>query len=107
MKEQERDDPFMQAACTTCGNVRGVCCGDLQAGWFYCSDCCPHPYEARDDDDGECPGCGGIDGACSCFDDDEDDLMGDYADCHMHNGSCGKAGSEECDLECPNSRFLK
>ena len=87
MKEQERDDPFMRAACTKCGKVQGVCCGDLQAGWFYCSDCCPHPYEARDDD--------------------EDDLMGDYADCHMHNGSCGKAGSEECDWECPNSRFLK
>jgi hypothetical protein len=32
-------------------------------------------------------------------DEDEDD----YFDCHMDpdTGQCGKAGSEECDFECP------
>ena len=60
-----------------------------------------------DDDDGACPGCGGTDGACDCFDDDDLDVLSDWPDCHMHNGSCGKAGSEECDWECPNSRLLK
>ena len=41
------------------------------------------------------------------YDDDDDDVLSDWPDCHMHNGSCGKAGSEECDWECPNSRLLK
>ncbi len=40
------------------------------------------------------------------FDECEDDVLVDWPDCHWHNGSCGKAGSEECDWECPNSRLL-
>lgn len=52
-----------------------------------------------DDDDGICPGCGGTDGDCSCFDDEDDGV--DF-DCGMdRHGNCGKAGSEECDWECP------
>jgi hypothetical protein len=39
------------------------------------------------------------------FDEDEDpDFEPDECDfdCHMdRDGSCGKAGSEECDFECP------
>jgi hypothetical protein len=32
-------------------------------------------------------------------DDDEDE---DFLDCHMdRSGACGKAGSEECEFECP------
>jgi hypothetical protein len=58
-------------------------------------------------DEGICPGCGGTDGACDCFDDDDLDVLSDWPDCHMHNGSCGKAGSEECEWDCPNSRLLK
>ena len=57
-------------------------------------------------EDGECPGCGGTNGACSCFNDD-DDLLSDWPDWAMDNGAFGKAGSEECDWECPNSRLLK
>jgi hypothetical protein len=31
----------------------------------------------------------------------EDDFE-EYFDCHMdRHGACGKAGSEECDFECP------
>lgn len=60
------------------------------------------------DDDGVCPGCGGTDGACSCFDEDNSSVFSHwYDDCHYHNGSCGKAGSEECDWECPNSRLIR
>lgn len=34
------------------------------------------------------------------MDPDEEDE--DYLDCHMGpDGLCGKAGSEECDFECP------
>lgn len=57
------------------------------------------------DDDGICPGCGGADGCCDCFDDEDP-----YAafDCHMDKqGYCGKAGSEECDWECPYGRNIK
>lgn len=50
------------------------------------------------DDEGMCPGCGGVDGACDCFDEDDEEF-----DCGMdRHGNCGKAGSEECDWECPN-----
>lgn len=39
------------------------------------------------------------------FDDSGDDFDGEEDfpfDCHMdRNGQCGKAGSEECDFECP------
>jgi hypothetical protein len=38
------------------------------------------------------------------MDDDEDDgELEDAVDCHMDpsTGQCGKAGSEECDFECP------
>lgn len=41
------------------------------------------------------------------IDDDDDDFGLDddddeFFDCHMdRNGQCGKAGSEECDFECP------
>lgn len=34
---------------------------------------------------------------------DWDEEDGDYEDCGlMHDGQCLKAGSEECDWECPN-----
>ena len=36
------------------------------------------------------------------FEDEDEELDGDFFDCHMdRNGNCGKAGSEECDFECP------
>lgn len=39
-------------------------------------------------------------------DDGEDDF--DEFDCHMdRNGYCGKAGSEECEFECPYRNLLK
>jgi hypothetical protein len=42
-----------------------------------------------------CPDCGFE--ICQCEDDYEPEF-----DCHMdRNGFCGKAGSEECDFECP------
>ena len=45
----------------------------------------------------ECPDCGCD--PCQCILDDEEDLP---FDCHMdRHGYCGKAGSEECDFECP------
>lgn len=54
---------------------------------------------AQPDDDGVCPGCGGSNGDCDCFD---DDAGGFEFDCAMdRHGNCGKAGSEECDWECP------
>ena len=38
-------------------------------------------------------------------DDDEDEFEEAIANCSMgRNGLCGKAGSEECDWECPFSR---
>ena len=45
-------------------------------------------------------------------DDDEgeiDDLEEEgYFDCHLDlQGYCGKAGSEECDFECPYRRLLR
>lgn len=41
------------------------------------------------------------------YDENDDDPLTDWPDCHIHNGSCGKAGSEECDFDCPNSRLLR
>lgn len=36
------------------------------------------------------------------FDDDEPDGDGEFFDCGMTpDGNCTKAGSEECDLDCP------
>lgn len=43
-----------------------------------------------------------------CFDDDldrEEDELENFFDCHMmHDGSCGAAGSEDCEFECPYRR---
>jgi len=82
-----------------------VHCCNCHNGFLFDASSCVCAFD--DPDDGVCPGCGGTDGACDCFDDDDADLLSDWPDCHMHNGSCGKAGSEECDWECPNSRLLK
>lgn len=50
------------------------------------------------EDDGRCLGCGGTDGDCDCFEDGPEFEF----DCGMdRRGNCGKAGSEECDWECP------
>lgn len=39
-------------------------------------------------------------------DDDEEDEFEAFGDCHMdRNGYCGKAGSEECEFECPLNRM--
>jgi hypothetical protein len=39
------------------------------------------------------------------LDDDEEDEFEAF-DCHMdRNGYCGKAGSEECEFECPYNRM--
>ena len=42
------------------------------------------------------------------FSDEYDDGTEDYEpefDCHMdRNGGCGKAGSEECEFECPYNK---
>jgi hypothetical protein len=38
---------------------------------------------------------------------DEEELYFHY-NCHLdRNGYCGKAGSEECDFECPFSRMCR
>lgn len=51
------------------------------------------------DDYGICVGCGYSDGDCQCF--DFEDAEEDF-DCGQdRHGNCGKAGSEECDFECP------
>ena len=48
-------------------------------------------------DESVCQDCGFE--VCQC--EDDLDLELDF-DCHMdRNGFCGKAGSEECDFECP------
>ena len=51
-------------------------------------------------DDEDCPFCIGdrqIDDDCGEFDEGES-----FEDCHMdRTGACGKAGSEECEFECP------
>ena len=40
------------------------------------------------------------------FEDDDLDEEDDSFDCHMdRNGACGKAGSEECEFECPYRRM--
>lgn len=41
------------------------------------------------------------------FDDyDESDDEEEFEDCHMdRSGYCGKAGSEECEFECPYNRM--
>jgi len=47
----------------------------------------------------ECPDCGCD--PCQCIVDSDDDENWPF-DCHMgRDGLCGKAGSEECDFECP------
>lgn len=75
----------MREPCATCGKHRPVCCGDFTNG-FWCHDCCPHPYDERED---------------GYPYDDEDIEEGDF-DCHMGpDGSCGLAGTEECDWDCP------
>lgn len=57
---------------------------------------------ADSEDDQRCPECGFL--ACICFDDDERDEDDDF-DCMMGpDGLCEKAGSEECDWECPVMR---
>lgn len=62
--------------------VRGACYCGKPIFCIECESCCDH---------------------CMCepgMDPDEED--GDYLDCHMGpDGLCGKAGSEECDFECP------
>ena len=52
--------------------------------------CAVHRASFADDED--CPHCASPEGL-------EDD---DFFDCHMgRSGVCGKAGSEECEFECP------
>ena len=52
----------------------------------------------NEDEYGVCLGCGGSNGECDCFDDSAELEF----DCAMdRHGNCGKAGSEECDWECP------
>jgi hypothetical protein len=34
--------------CVTCKQFKYICCGDTTNG-FWCDDCCPHPYDDRDD----------------------------------------------------------
>jgi hypothetical protein len=65
----------------------------------FCGDPCDCDELQRDDD-----GIGvGRDCDHDCGADDEDDF-----DCGMdRHGNCGKAGSEECDWECPNGRSIK
>lgn len=56
------------------------------------------------EDDEECKDCGCW--PCQCDElDDRDDWWEDaIANCSMgRDGLCGKAGSEECDFECPFS----
>lgn len=55
-----------------------------------------------------CDECGFSIQACRCDDlgdgpeEDEDHIF----DCHMdRSGNCGKAGSEECEFECPYRRI--
>lgn len=80
--------------CVKCGQRKLACCGDNTNG-FWCSDCCPHPYDESDD------------GYPYDDEDNEDDPFENF-DCHMdRHGNCGKAGSEECDWECPNGRRVR
>lgn len=56
-----------------------------------------------DDDDGLCPDCGEIEDVCECHNGD---------DCGRWNNGrltkhCTKAGSEECDFECPYRGSLR
>lgn len=55
------------------------------------------PYE-----DFKCRDCGSTN--CSCPDDGAEDYESEF-DCHMdRHGGCGKAGSEECEFECPYNK---
>jgi hypothetical protein len=48
-------------------------------------------------DDDPCPFCFPVE-----LEDDESEDEYEFLDCHMdRNGFCGKAGSEECEFECP------
>ena len=78
----------MAHECPECG-CRCHCGGDIDdivlpsTRYENNCRCCPDPLG---EDDGD------------YF--DEDDILG--FDCHMdHRGACGKAGSEECEFECP------
>lgn len=54
-----------------------------------------------------CPFCLGAKLEESDFDDDDDEDEFEYFDCHRdRSGYCGKAGSEECEFECPYNRML-
>lgn len=82
------------AVCQTCGQRKQVCCGSHVNG-FWCHDCCPHPYDHDDD---------------YPYDDEDNEPDDPYEnfDCHMDSrGSCGKAGSEECEFECPYRRTIR
>jgi hypothetical protein len=44
---------------------------------------------------------------CDCTFDEHDDYP-EYVDCHLdRHGNCGKAGSEECEFECPYNGLVK
>jgi hypothetical protein len=62
-------------------------------------------------DDVGCPFCFAANDASADFDDDsdidDDESELDQFDCAMdRNGNCGKAGSEECEFECPYNRLI-
>lgn len=77
----------------------------VYCGLFYPSGGAPWDVPIEDTDDtprGTCEVCGGEWGdgwsSCQCEDEDEDDF-----DCGWVRGQgCTKAGSEECDWECPH-----
>lgn len=60
--------------------------------------CALHKAAFRDDEGPHC-----IEDRLEELEDDCDEMeTGEYFDCHMdRRGSCGKAGSEECEFECP------
>jgi hypothetical protein len=58
--------------------------------------------EYGDPEDGLCPDCGEIEDVCECHVGDE---CGRWRNGRL-TSSCSKAGSEECDFECPHRSSL-
>ena len=57
-------------------------------------------------DDEACPFCERELGYEDDNEDIEEENEFEFFDCHMdRNGFCGKAGSEECEFECPYNRL--
>lgn len=48
MHEPDEPEPLLLDDCATCHRRLPVCCGDFTNG-FWCRECCPHPYDERDE----------------------------------------------------------